>query len=113
MAIDWSDQLAEQLDWQWRTALRPRFAGLTDEEYFWEPAPGAWSVRPRGTSTAPAAAGSGAYTMDWGHPAPEPAPVTTIAWRLCHILTGVFTLRVAGHFGAEVALLRDLYRAQP
>jgi DinB superfamily len=101
MGLNWSEQLAEQLDWWWRSALRPRFDGLTDEEYFWEPVPGMWSVRPRGTSTAPASAGGGAFTQDWGYPEPNPAPVTTIAWRLCHLLTGVFGMRVASHFGGE------------
>jgi len=26
--------------------IRPRLDGLTDEEFFWEPVPGCWSVRP-------------------------------------------------------------------
>jgi len=47
--VDWSFQLAEQLDWYWREQLRPRLDGLTDAEYRWEPVPGAWNVRPRGT----------------------------------------------------------------
>ena len=59
MSIDWNEELAEQLDWHWRSHLRPRFDGLTDEEYFWEPVPGMWSVRPRGTSTTPVAVGGG------------------------------------------------------
>jgi hypothetical protein len=29
----------------------------------------------------------------------QPAPVTTIAWRLAHLIVGVFGARVAGHFG--------------
>ena len=47
--LDWNYQLAEQLDFYWREQLRPRLNGLTDEEYRWEPVPGAWNVRPRGT----------------------------------------------------------------
>ena len=31
--IDWSFQLAEQLDWHWRGQLRPRLDGMTDAEY--------------------------------------------------------------------------------
>jgi len=57
MDIDWNAQLTEQLDWHWRHQLRPRLAGLTDDEYRWEPVAGAWNVRPRGTSTAPMAVG--------------------------------------------------------
>ena len=44
-------------------------------------------------------AGSGAFTVDFAFPEPEPAPVTTIAWRLGHLIVGVFGARVAGHFG--------------
>ena len=43
--LDWTDQLVDQLDLHWRTQLRPRLDGLTDDEYFWEAAQPAWSVR--------------------------------------------------------------------
>jgi len=99
--IDWTSQLAEQLDWHWHEHLRPRFEGLTDEEYLWEPVPGMWSVRPRGTSTAPITAGSGDFTIEFAEPEPDPVPVTTIAWRLGHMQVGVFGMRVAAHFGGE------------
>ena len=75
MTIDWTFQLYEQLDWQWREHMRPRWDGLTDEEYFWEPVPGMWNVRKRGTSQAPIAAGSGDFTCDYAWPEPDPAPV--------------------------------------
>ena len=58
-----------------RTAARVE--GLTDEEYFWEPVAGCWSVRET----------SDGYQADWEFPAPDPAPVTTIAWRLVHIIS--------------------------
>jgi hypothetical protein len=103
MPLDWTGQLVGQLEWHWSGQLRPRLSGLSDEEYFWEPAPGAWNVRPRGTSTAPMAAGGGAFTVDFAFPEPEPAPVTTIAWRLAHVIVGVFGARVAGHFGGPPA----------
>lgn len=93
------EQLAEQLDWHWREHLRPRMDGLTDEEYFWEPVRGCWSIRPHGTSAAPISAGAGEYTMDLAWPAPKPAPVTTIAWRLAHITVGCLGMRAASHFG--------------
>lgn len=95
---DWNARLVDQLDWHWTHQLRPRLSGLTDDEYFWEPSPGAWNVRPRGTSTAPVAAGGGAFTIDFAFPEPVPAPVTTIAWRLGHILVGVLGARTAAHF---------------
>jgi hypothetical protein len=99
MDIDWTNELAEQLDWHWREHLRPRLDGMTDEEYFWEPVPGMWSIRPLDTSTAQDPARAGAYTVDYAWPEPVPAPVTTIAWRLAHIQVGVFGMRVASHFG--------------
>ncbi|MFF0740370.1 DinB family protein [Streptomyces sp. NPDC004111] len=96
-----SEQLAEQLDWYWRKNLRPRLDGLTDEEYFWEPVGGCWSIRPRGTSAAPMSAGSGEWTMDFATPDPVPAPVTTIAWRLAHIVVSCLGYRVGWHFGGQ------------
>jgi DinB superfamily len=100
MAVDWTGQLSEQLEWHWQGHLRPKLEGLTDDEYFWEPAPGAWNVRPRGTSTAPVQAGSGEFTIDFAFPEPDPPPVTTIAWRLAHLIVGVFGARAGAHFGA-------------
>ena len=97
--MDWTTQLVEQLDWHWEGQLRPRLIGLTDDEYLWEPAEPCWNVRPRGTSSAPVQAGSGAFTIDFAFPPPEPPPVTTIAWRLAHVIVGVFGARVAAHFG--------------
>jgi hypothetical protein len=99
MDIDWTAELAEQLDWHWREHLRPRLDGLADHEYFWEPVPGMWSVRPRGASTAQVAVGAGDYACDYSWPEPDPAPATTIAWRLAHVQVGVFGMRVASHFG--------------
>ena len=99
--IDLNDLLIDQIDLHWRSMLRPRLEGLTDEEYLWEPVAGCWSLRPRGTSTAPIQAGSGALTLDFAFPEPQPAPVTTIAWRLAHIIVGVLAMRNAGHFGRE------------
>ncbi|MEH0109286.1 DinB family protein [Tersicoccus sp. MR15.9] len=91
----------EQLSWHWAHQLRPRLTGLTDEEYLWEPVDGCWSVRPDGASTAPMAVGTGSHRMEYAFPEPEPAPVTTIAWRLGHLIVGVLGARVASHFGGE------------
>lgn len=98
-AVDWTTQLVEQLDWHWRNQLRPRLDGLTDDEYRWEPVPGAWNVRPRGSGSAPIAAGSGDFTIDFAYPEPDPPPVTTIAWRMGHLVVGVLGMRAAAHFG--------------
>ena len=97
--LDWPRLLVDQLDWHWGNHLRPRLAGLTDEEWSWEPVPGCWGVRPRGTSPAPISVGAGDWTMDYGLPEPDPAPVTTIAWRLAHVTVGCLGGRAAAHFG--------------
>ena len=91
--------LLDQLTFHWTTHLRPRLDGLTDHEYFWEPVPGCWSLRPRGEGAAPILAGGGELVVEFAHPAPDPPPVTTIAWRLLHLAEGVFGIRNAAHFG--------------
>ncbi|MFV8312558.1 DinB family protein [Mycobacteroides chelonae] len=96
--MDVTAEIVDQINWHWASQLRPRFDGLTDDEYFWEPVQGCWSLRPRGTATTPLQGGSGDYVIEFAAPAPEPAPVTTIAWRLGHILVGVLGARVTSHF---------------
>lgn len=97
--LAWGPLLLDQIEFHWHSQLRPRLEGLTDAEYFWEPAPDAWSVRPRGTGTAPMQGGSGPFTIDFAFPEPDPPPVTTIAWRLGHVIVGVLAVRNAAHFG--------------
>ncbi|MEV6344685.1 DinB family protein [Actinoplanes sp. NPDC051851] len=120
--MEWNALLRDQLDFHWRHQLRPRLEGLTDEEYLWEPVPDCWSIRrrsakgsgpkgsgpkgsgPKGSGPnggGDANGGEDGLVIDWEYPAPEPAPVTTIAWRLGHLIVGVLGMRVAGHFGGE------------
>ena len=82
--------LIGQLEFYWDFHLWPRLRGLTDDEYFWEPAEGAWSVRPDA---------DGRFVVEQESPAPEPPPITTIAWRLVHIGVGCFAIRVNTFFG--------------
>jgi hypothetical protein len=63
------------LDYVW-PRVRGRLDGIADEEYLWEPAPTCWSVR---------RAEGGTWEADFADAAPEPPPVTTIAWRTWHI----------------------------
>lgn len=97
--MDWTQQLLEQLTFHWEHQARPRLDGLTDHEYHWEPAPGAWGIRPRAEASTELAAGGGDLVIDFAHPTPEPAPVPTIAWRLGHVIVGVLGERNASHFG--------------
>ncbi len=101
--IDWNRELLDQLEWHWEHQLRPRLDGLTDAEYFWQPVPGCWTISRRGRSTAPISVGAADFTMDYALPPPDPAPVTTIAWRLAHVIIGVFASRNATHFGGAAA----------
>jgi hypothetical protein len=56
--------------------FRARLDGLTDDELLWEPVDDSWSVHER----------DGAWVLDNADgPEPTDAPVTTIAWRLCHL----------------------------
>ncbi len=96
---EWNLLLREQLSWHWTNHLRERLDGLTDDEYFRQPAPNCWNVRPRGTGSAPIQGGSGVMTVDFAFPEPDPAPFTTIAWRLSHVIVGVLAARNAAHFG--------------
>ncbi|GAA2473510.1 DinB family protein [Terrabacter carboxydivorans] len=102
-SIDWTAVLVDQAARHWTNQLRPRLEGLTDEEYLWEPTPGAWNVHPRGQGATDIQGGSGELTIDWAYPEPVPAPVTTIAWRLAHVIVGVLGTRVHSHFDGPEA----------
>jgi hypothetical protein len=99
----WNETLRDQLDFHYQQLFRPRLEGLTDEEYLWEPAPGSWSIRPRGTSTSPAPIGVGAMQRDDASDEPDPPPVTTIAWRIAHITVECLSIRTMNHFGGPTA----------
>ena len=97
--LDWKQQVIDQLDWHWQSFVRPRLDGLTDAEYFWEPGPGAWSIRPQGQARSRRPAGDRDFVYDYDHPEPVPPPLTTIAWRLAHISVGCLGVRASRHFG--------------
>jgi hypothetical protein len=83
-------QLTDQLDWHWTKQLRPRLEGLTDDEYFWQPVPHCWTLHSDGS-------------IDFTYPEPQPAPFTTIAWRMAHVIVGVLAMRNHAHFGGPPA----------
>src|SRR5690242_15856310 len=86
--------------WGW---LTERLGGLTDEEYFWEPVPGCWSLRQDGQGRWRLDGGGG------GGPAADPAPVTTIAGRLGHLggmAVGGFASRRFGDGSLTMARIR-------
>ena len=59
-------------------ALHARIEGLGEAEFFWQPAPGCWTVH---------LDEAGRWIADYELPEPHPAPLTTIAWRLVHVAT--------------------------
>lgn len=68
--------------------------GLADDELFWEPVSGAWSVRPRGECTTPSPFSSSHpdWVADYDHALASAAdwrttiePLTTIAWLFWHV----------------------------
>jgi hypothetical protein len=85
-----TDLLNDQLELHWTTQLRPRLETLTDDEYFWQPVPDCWTVHRDGG-------------VDFAYPEPTPTPFTTIAWRLAHVIIGVFAMRNHSHFGGPPA----------
>ena len=101
--------LLDQIEWHVREQLRPRLEGLTDEEYFFDPSGTgrAWSVHPRTPAgeqpPTPIQGGSGAMVIDFDAPEPDPAPLTTIAWRLGHLIVGVLAMRSHSHHGGPAA----------
>ncbi len=95
MDVDWTFELVDQLESHWRNQLRPRLDGLTDDEYFWQPVSGCWTISRRSES-------SGEFTMDRTGSPDEQEPVTTIAWRLAHLIE-VFGSPAVPHFDGPSA----------
>jgi hypothetical protein len=86
---DYGRLIISQLEFYWEFHLRPRLEGLTDDEYFWEPVDGCWSLR-RGPD--------GRFVQDRRRREPVPPPVTTLAWRIVHVGTAMST-RTSTFFG--------------
>jgi hypothetical protein len=101
--MTWSTDLLEQLEFYWTFHFRPRLAGLTDDEYLWEPVDGAWSLRPVGPD--------GALEPEFVQPEPPIPPVTTIAWRAAHVGRDVLGKRARAFFDPE-AVDADMYDAR-
>jgi hypothetical protein len=93
---------------------------IGDEEFFWEPVAGCWTVHPRSEVRAASADGCSEWVIDYEVPGADPAPVTTIAWRTVHIAavnylywdyafgpaTASFDLDIQGHAAAATRWLR-------
>jgi hypothetical protein len=101
--------LVDQIEFHMREFMRPRLEGLGDEEYFFDPSGDGdiWTVHPRTPDgeTPPTSiqGGAGEMVIDFEAPEPDPAPLTTIAWRLGHVIVGVLAVRSHAHFGGPPA----------
>ncbi len=79
------DQLEESLQ-----ISRDRVADMSDDEYLWELVPGMWSLRPAVATKTSMAYGPGDWKLDYERIDPfTPGPLTTISWRLNHLLSGI------------------------
>jgi hypothetical protein len=67
MRTDRLSLLVDQLD-RAREIAEVRLTGLGDEEYLWEPAPSAWSIRRRGEAASSRPFGPGEWVLDRGDP---------------------------------------------
>lgn len=76
--------LSEQFE-ESSVALLRVLSGIDDPEFFWEPVGGCWTVHRREDRRAKSADGSGEWVIDYELPEPDPAPLTTIAWRTVHV----------------------------
>jgi uncharacterized damage-inducible protein DinB len=87
MAVDLHSVVFTGFDYVY-ARLRDRIADLDDTEYRWEPVPQMWTVREQDAE----------WVADWAQPDPDPAPLTTIAWRIWHIADCLASY-VAPHLG--------------
>ncbi|MEV0923013.1 hypothetical protein AB0I31_14125 [Brachybacterium paraconglomeratum] len=96
---DLPTRLVDQIEFHMREQVRPRLEGLTDEGDLYDPIGDGdtWAVHPRapegGTAPTSIQGGSGEMVIDFEFPEPDPAPFTTIAWRLGHVIVGVLAVR--------------------
>jgi hypothetical protein len=59
--------------------LAQRCTGLTDQEYLWCPVRGAWTIRPDFDRPD-------RWTYDYDFAPPSPVPITSISWRIVHLI---------------------------
>lgn len=94
-----------QLGFSW-LMLAERLGEIDDEAYHWEPAPGAWSLRPREQARTEKKAGLGDWVLEWPGEG-DPDRMRTIAWLVSH-LTDVFFERWEWTFGGHTLRRDDL-----
>jgi hypothetical protein len=103
------EQLTESVD-----ISKERMAGMTDDEFGWEPYEGMWSIRRRADVVTPNAYGPGDYALDFDRSVgrSEPGPLTTTAWRIGHLISG-FAGRWEWTFGDRRTAPGDVVEFSP
>lgn len=97
LSVPTAKAMAEgQLGFSW-LELAGRLATVTQEEFTWEPRPGALSVVRRGEERTPRTLGTGEWVAEWPAGSDEPGP-RTIAWLVAH-LTETYLERWEWTFG--------------
>jgi hypothetical protein len=68
--------------------LNRAWSELSEDEFFWEPVPGCWSIRRRDECRTPDPFGKGEWVVDFDAGVVEGKvvePITTIAWLFWHV----------------------------
>lgn len=90
--------LLNGFDQAW-SQFRRRLDGIDDDEYLWAPVDDPWTVRPAGSGQLGVVDGAADREAD-------PAPVTTIAWRLWHVAVDCldsYSQRLLNETGSSVS----------
>ncbi len=69
-------------------SLRRILDGVGEDEFFWEPVGGCWTVHRRSEDRGDSVDGRGEWVLDYDPSRPGPPPFTTMAWRTVHIAGG-------------------------
>jgi hypothetical protein len=96
--------LIDQLE-RAREVAEIRLTGLGDEEYLWEPAPDAWSIRRRGEAASPRPYGPGEWLLDGGTPG---IPAAEYAQIDREARAGMPVSKIAANWGVTVARVEEI-----
>jgi len=88
-----------------REIAQVRLTGLGDQEYLWEPAPGAWSIRRRGHTHSPRPYGPGEWMLDNG---PSGIPAAEYAKIDRQVRGGMTVAKIAADWGVSSQRVEEI-----